>query len=120
MKKLFNFRNPELDRQIEEITQPVNYNTLANDTLAMDFNNNRIVQLTVTAARTLTTTIAPTGTICHMIVLTSGTSSFVITFGTGFKTTGTLTTGTANAKKFNITFVSTGAEMVEVCRTAAM
>ena len=120
MQKLFSFTDTQLDQQIEEICRAINYVTLANDTLAMDFANNRIVQLTVTNNRTLTTTIAPVGTICHLIVLTSGTSSRNITFGTGFKTTGVLATGGVDAKKFNVTFVSSGTEMVEVCRTAAM
>lgn len=108
------------DQHFLEIVQPVNYVTMANDTLAINFKQNRIVQLTVTADRTLTTTVAPINTICHLIVLTTGTTSRTITFGTGFKSQGTLATGTANAKKFHITFLSTGTEMIEQCRTVAM
>jgi hypothetical protein len=55
-----------------------------------------------------------------LIVTTSGTSSFVVTFGTAFKTTGTLATGTADAKVFVLRFVSKGSSVVEVSRTAAM
>jgi len=110
----------DLGRQIEELTRPELLATLANDTLAVNLRDNRLAQLTVTADRTLTTTIAPAGTLCHLIILTTGTTSRTITFGTGFRTTGTLATGTADVKKFIITFLSDGVTMLEVCRTGAM
>lgn len=53
-------------------------------------------------------------------IITSGTSSYVLTFSTNFKTTGTLTTGTADAKVFQIFFESDGVVLNEVARTAAM
>lgn len=55
-----------------------------------------------------------------VVVTTSGASSFVITFGTLFKSTGTLATGTADAKVFTVTFRSDGTNYNEVARTTAM
>jgi len=53
-------------------------------------------------------------------VTTSGTDSYTLTFGTNFKTTGTLATGTDTAKVFIIEFVFDGTNFVEVSRTTAM
>ena len=55
------------------------------------------------------------------VVTTSGTtSSFTITFGTNFKTTGTLATGTVTAKVFTVSFIGDGSNMCETSRTTAM
>lgn len=96
------------------------YAALANDTLAQNYAVNGTTKLTVTAARTLTTTVPPAGSRAQTIVLTSGTASYVITFGTGFKPTGTLATGTASAKVFVINWLSDGVNLYEAGRTAAM
>jgi hypothetical protein len=53
-------------------------------------------------------------------ILTAGTSSKTLTFSTRFKTTGTLATGTADAKTFVMSFVCDGVNYVEQSRTAAM
>lgn len=53
-------------------------------------------------------------------VLTSGTTSYTLTFGANFKSTGTLATGTSDAKTFLIHFIFDGTNFVEVSRTAAM
>lgn len=55
-----------------------------------------------------------------LIVLTSGSTSRTLTFGSGFKSTGTLATGVTTAKTFVIKFVSDGTNYIEVSRTAAM
>jgi hypothetical protein len=65
-------------------------------------------------------TVPATGQEITLRILTSGTSSFTLTFGTNFKSTGTLATGTADAKVFVIKFVSDGTNMNEVSRTTAM
>jgi hypothetical protein len=88
--------------------------------------------MTVTMAQSVQT-ITPTGACtfnasggvagqrCNFIVTTSGTSSFVLTFGTNFKTTGTLTTGTTTAKVFVLSFVcKDGTTWCEASRTVAM
>lgn len=96
------------------------YQLLSNGATAIAFGTNATSKLTPTALATLTTTVPAAGTVCHLIILTSGTSSFTLTFGTGFKTTGTLTTGTTSGKVFVIHFISDGTTVNEAGRTAAM
>ena len=96
------------------------YAALANDTLAQDYATNSCTKLTVTAARTLTTTVPPAGCQAHTIILTSGTTSYTITFGTGFKPTGTLATGTTSGRVFVVHWISDGTNLYESGRTAAM
>jgi hypothetical protein len=60
------------------------------------------------------------GRTIRLVVTTSGTSSYTITFGTNFKTTGTLATDTVSGKVFVVTFVSDGVNWNEVSRTTAM
>ena len=55
-----------------------------------------------------------------LIVLTSGSSSYTMTFNTNFLSTGTLATGVTTAKTFVIDFVSNGTTLIEVSRTTAM
>jgi hypothetical protein len=100
--------------------QPLGYVTLANDTLAQALATNINTQLTVTAARTLTTTVPAAGVQCSVTIVTSGTASFVVTFGTGFKPVGTLATGTVTARAFVVSFISNGTNLRETSRTAAM
>ena len=100
--------------------QPVGMTVLANDTTAVALATYFNVKLTVTAARTLTTTVPPAGTRCAVVVLTSGTTSRVITFGTGFKAVTTLATGTTSGRVFVVNFISDGTNLYEAGRTAAM
>jgi hypothetical protein len=60
------------------------------------------------------------GTEIWLEVVTSGTSTYTLTFGTNTKTTGTLATGTTSAKTFLVNFVSDGTNWVESARTTAM
>lgn len=96
------------------------YTALANGTTAMALATNAVVKVTPTATATYTTTVAPAGSRATVIIATSGTTSYTITFGTGFVTTGTLATGTVTAKTFAIDFVSDGTSMIETSRTTAM
>ena len=100
--------------------QPVGLTVLANDTTAVALATYFNVKLTVTAARTLTTTVPAAGTRCAVVVLTSGTTSRVITFGTGFKPVTTLATGTTSGRVFVVNFISDGTNLYEAGRTAAM
>lgn len=56
----------------------------------------------------------------NLIITTSGVTSYTLTFGTNFKSTGTLATGTVTAKIFVVSFVSDGTNLSETCRTTAM
>ena len=55
-----------------------------------------------------------------LVITTSGTSSYTLTFGTNAKSTGTLATGTVSAKVIVVNFVSDGTNWNEVSRTTAM
>ena len=95
--------------------------TLANDTTEIDFASGRFKQLTVTANRTLTTTVTPSNIEATLIIVTTGSTSRTITFGTGFgRTQGTLATGTTPGIVYVIQFISDGTSMHEVSRTAGM
>jgi hypothetical protein len=96
------------------------YNNPAAGTTAMAFGSYNVVKVTPNATASYTTTVPAAGTRLTLIVLTSGTSSYVITFSTGFKTTGTLTTGTTSARYFMISFVSDGTNVLETSRTVAI
>lgn len=67
-----------------------------------------------------TTTNAVKDSFYTIKVTTSGTSSYTLTFGTNFKTTGTLATGTTSGKVFTIVFYFDGSTFVETARTTAM
>lgn len=64
--------------------------------------------------------IPKAGTRFSIIVKTSGTSSYTLTFNTGFKSTGTLDTGTVDSKYFTVNFISDGTQAIETSRTTAM
>lgn len=96
------------------------YTAHTNGTTAMALGTNTAVKVTPTATATFTTTVAPAGSRASIIIVTSGTTSYTITFGTGFKTTGTLATGTTTARTFVIEFISDGTNMIEASRTVAM
>lgn len=96
------------------------YTVLPNGTTAMAFGTNDVVKVTPTANATYTTTVPAAGKSKTLIILTSGTTSRTITFGTGFKSTGTLATGTTSGRVFVIHFISDGVNLYEAGRTTAM
>jgi hypothetical protein len=98
---------------------PVHAN-LANGATAMGLGTNDSVKVTPTANATYTTTVPVAGSQRTILILTSGTTSRTITFGTGFKTVGTLATGTVSARLFAISFISDGTNLIETARTAAI
>ncbi len=82
---------------------------------------NTVVTITPTAACTFNGSGGLAGMRCTFIITTLGTSSFVMTWGTNFKTIGTLATGTVTAKVFSVTFVcKDGTTWIETGRTTAM
>ena len=96
------------------------YAALSNGTLALAFGTNSCVKVTPTATGSFTSTVPAAGVECTLIILTSGTTSYTMTFGTGFKSTGTLATGTTSGKVFVVKFISDGTTLNEVSRTVAM
>ena len=79
-----------------------------------------IKTITPTGACTFNATGGTTGRIVTFEITTSGTSSFVLTFGTNFRKVGTLATGTTTARFFAVTFRCIGNGVwTEIARTAA-
>lgn len=77
------------------------------------------ITITPTGATTLNASGGVAGQIATFSITTSGTSSFVITFGTNFRKTGTLATGTVSARFFTVTFrCLDGTIWTEMGRTA--
>jgi hypothetical protein len=81
---------------------------------------NKLTTVTISADTTLTTTVPLVGSTAYVIVITSGATTRTVTFGTGFKSTGTLATGTDADRRFVFQFISDGTNLVEVSRTAAI
>lgn len=80
-----------------------------------------IITIVPSGACTFNGTGGVTGQRATFVVTTSGTSSFVLTWNTNYRTTATLATGTTTAKIFCVTFLCTnGTTWVEISRTTAM
>lgn len=79
----------------------------------------RVLTITPTGACTFNASGGIAGQQVTFVVTTSGTTSFVLTFGTNFSKVGTLATGTVSARRFAVSFVYTGSIWAETGRTAA-
>lgn len=77
--------------------------------------------ITPNATGTFTaSSVPPAGTNCTLEINTAGTTSFTLTFGSGFVAQGTLATGIVAGKRFMVTFHSNGTTLNELSRTIAM
>ena len=85
---------------------------------ATDGNTRRIACSSSTAC-TMTATVPRAGFVLRLSFTTDATGGNVITFSTGFKTTGTYSLSTAS-KYYSIVFVSDGTNLIELSRTAAV
>ena len=88
----------------------------------LSFEQYTVLQMTPTVTTTVSNSICPpAGTMCYLIILTSGTTSRTLTFNSAnFRTTGTLATGAVSARYFVISFISDGTKLSETSRTTAM
>lgn len=90
-------------------------------TVSLDPTLGTLFTLTPGENETINAASVPAASVLIVLrVLTSGATSRTLTFGTNFKATGTLATGTADAKQFTVTFMSDGTNLVELSRTTAM
>ena len=79
----------------------------------------RQVAITPTGACTFNASGGQQGRLVTFQVQTSGTTSYTLTFGTNFRKTGTLATGTTSARYFSVTFLCRdGTVWQEMGRTA--
>lgn len=78
-----------------------------------------VITITPTGACTFNGSGGVAGQLVTFAITTSGTASFVLTWGTNFRKTGTLATGTTSARFFTVTFrCLSGSIWTEVSRTA--
>lgn len=89
-------------------------------TVSLDPALGDVFTTTPSGDMTINASSALLGARVSVVVTTSGTTSRTLTFGTSFKTTGTLATGTVTAKVFTISFIGDGTNLNEVARTTAM
>lgn len=90
-------------------------------TVTMPGGIDGVITITPTGACTFNASGGKAGARCTFIVTTSGTTSRVLTWGTNFRVTATLATGTVTAKVFTVSFVCTnGTTWIETGRTIAM
>jgi len=87
------------------------------NTVLQNFQITEVSSVTVSADITLITTVPPQGCKATLIIISSGTTSRTVTFGTGFATTGTLSTGTTADRRYTVSFVSDGTRLIETGRT---
>ncbi len=87
-------------------------------TSALGPSVHEIYKITPTGDTTFTATAA-IGPL-SMIFTTTGSTAYTLTFGTGFTSTGTLSTGVTGAKTFVVQFIGDGSKYYEVSRTGAM
>src|SRR5208337_1806037 len=92
----------------------------AGSTVAMSFSAGTVFTLTPAQTETINASNCTAGQQASLIITTSGTTSYTLTFSTNFKTTGTLSTGTTTAKVFTISFMCNSSTATEMSRTAAM
>jgi hypothetical protein len=98
----------------------ISFDARGTNTAAQNLAVNKLTTVVISADTTLTTTVPLVGSTAFVIVITSGATSRTVTFGTGFKSTGTLATGTDADRRFVFQFISDGTNLVEVSRTAAI
>ena len=80
----------------------------------------KIKTITPTGACTFNAIGGEVGQTCTFIITTTGTTTRVLTWGTNFKTIGTLSTGTVSGKRFTVSFIYDGTYWIETGRTIAM
>jgi ribosomal protein L7Ae-like RNA K-turn-binding protein len=98
----------------------VSFTATGTNAVEQNLSVNKLTTVVISADTTLTTTVPKVCASAYVIVITSGTTSRTVTFGTGFKTTGTLSTGTSADRRFVFHFISDGTNLVEVSRTASI
>lgn len=97
--------------------------TLATTTpldLGTSLASGNTLNYTPTQDSTLNIATVPSSQEFALIITTAGASSFTITFGTNFKTTGTLATGVTSGKVFVLKFICNGVVCAEQSRTSGM
>jgi hypothetical protein len=88
--------------------------------VTLDCNGSHHFTWTPDQAATVNASNVTNGQSVFLVITTSGTTSFTITFGTNFKSSGTLATGTTDGAIHIIEFLASGGNLVEVNRTTGL
>lgn len=100
-----------------QINGGYNNTTAVANTAAQALGTNTVSMVLISADTTLTTTVPRSGAFATVLIKTSGTNSRTVTFGTGFKSQGTLATGVTADRFWAVNFVSDGTFLYEISRT---
>jgi hypothetical protein len=100
-----------------QIGAAYNNTTGTPNTAAQALGTNTMSMVLISADTTLTSTVPSAGARATVIIKTSGTTSRTVTFGTGFKSQGTLATGTVDSRYWAVEFISDGTSLYETSRT---
>lgn len=100
-----------------QINGAYNDTTGSANTAAQALGTNTVSKVLISADTTLTTTVPAAGARATVIIQTSGTTTRTVTFGTGFKSQGTLATGAVSARYWVVNFISDGTSLYETGRT---
>jgi len=103
------------------LIEPSGYSALsASSSITVDFTKAKVYTLTPTSATSLIASGGFNGQSAKLIITTSGTATYTLTFSTNFKTTGTLATGTTSGAVYVIDLICYNGTWYEVSRTTAM
>jgi len=103
------------------LIEPSGYSALsASSPITVDFTKAKVYTLTPTSATSLIASGGFNGQSAKLIITTSGTTTYILTFSTNFKTTGTLATGTTSGAVYVIDLICYNGTWYEVSRTTAM
>lgn len=103
--------------QATQLRGGYNNTTGVANTAAQALGTNTVSMVLISANTTLTSTVPPAGSFASVIIRTSGTTTRTVTFGTGFKSQGTLATGATADRFWVVNFVSDGTFLYESSRT---
>lgn len=91
----------------------------ASGTNTVDFTVGQLYTLSATGATTINATVPPSGSVVYIVSTSPAGGTQTVTFGTGFKKSGTLATGAAG-NVATIVFVSDGTNLNEISRSATL
>lgn len=90
-------------------------------TLSVNVNDVSVVTIKPNGACTFNVTGGANGQRVSFVIITAGTSSYTLTFGTGLNNTGTLATGTSDSKAWTVNFICiNGGDHIETGRSGPM
>jgi len=100
-------------------SDPIALNGLASS-ISLDARLSQVFEITPAVNSTINLTNFYPGQPFDLIIKTDGSTPFIVTFGSGFVTTGTLNTGTSTDKAFTVSFRCLDTDAYERSRTTVL